>query len=73
MTILKNTYKFAKLVNVVSLNVRKKLFVIVDIIYMPMRKKGGYRYLVITRDDFLEWIKARFLVNPNSKMVAKFL
>jgi hypothetical protein len=39
---------------------------------MPVREKGGYRYLIITRDDFLDWVKARPLVNPNSKMIIKF-
>jgi hypothetical protein len=40
---------------------------------MPMREKGGYRYLIIARDNFSEWVKARPLVNPNSKIIAKFL
>jgi hypothetical protein len=43
----------------------------IDMVKLPDCK--GYNLLVITRDDFSEWAKARPLKNPTSKKITKFI
>ena len=43
----------------------------VNIVKLPDYK--GYNSLVVTRDDFSEWVKARPLKNLTSKKITKFI
>jgi hypothetical protein len=33
----------------------------------------GYNYLVIAKDNFFKWLKAKLIKNPISKKIAKFI
>jgi hypothetical protein len=49
------------------------LFYYIGINIIKLLDYKGYNLLVITRDNFLGWAKARPLKNPTSKKITKFI
>jgi hypothetical protein len=49
------------------------LFYYININIINMLEYKGYNYLVVARDDFFRWLKAKLIKNLTSKKVAKFI
>jgi hypothetical protein len=49
------------------------LFYYIGINVVKLPEYKGYNYLVVAKDDFFKWLKAKLIKNLTSKKIAKFI